>query len=117
MPARHRRGACRLGRYRHRHGRSCRRAAWTPPGSAVIAFRKADALVAGFQDDGCGSALVDVAEQAEAMAAAASSTGHKLLLDIFGSGTGGRLAFGAAVIPLPKPVPRTRCVAGSGLAG
>jgi EAL domain-containing protein (putative c-di-GMP-specific phosphodiesterase class I) len=59
----------------------------------------------GFNMTGAGSALVDVAEQAESLAAAALSTGHRLLLDIFGTSTGGRLGFAAAVIPLPQPVP------------
>ncbi len=52
-----------------------------------------------------GSALVDSAEQAEALAAATSATGHKALLDVFGVGTGGQLSFSAAVIPVPAPVP------------
>jgi EAL domain-containing protein (putative c-di-GMP-specific phosphodiesterase class I) len=52
-----------------------------------------------------GSALVDVSRQAEALAAAASATGHKVLRDIFGASTGGRQSFAAAVIPLPAPVP------------
>lgn len=51
------------------------------------------------------SALIDAAEQAEALTAAASATGHKVLLDIFGAGTGGRLSFAATVIPVPAPVP------------
>jgi EAL domain-containing protein (putative c-di-GMP-specific phosphodiesterase class I) len=59
----------------------------------------------GFNMTGAGSALVDVAEQADSLAAAASSMGHKLLLDIFGNSTGGRLAFAGAVIPLPQPAP------------
>ena len=59
----------------------------------------------GFTMTGAGSALVDIAEQSEALAAAASATGHKVLLDIFGAGTGGRVSFAAAVIPLPAPVP------------
>jgi EAL domain-containing protein (putative c-di-GMP-specific phosphodiesterase class I) len=58
----------------------------------------------GFNMTG-GSALIDVAEQADALAAAAAATGHKLLLDIFGASTGSRLAFAAGVIILPKPVP------------
>jgi EAL domain-containing protein (putative c-di-GMP-specific phosphodiesterase class I) len=52
-----------------------------------------------------GSALVDVPEQANALAAAASATGHRLLLDVFGTSTGSRLTFAATVIPLPVPVP------------
>jgi EAL domain-containing protein (putative c-di-GMP-specific phosphodiesterase class I) len=59
----------------------------------------------GFTMTGAGSALMDASEQAEALAAAASATGHRVLLDIFGAATGGRLAFAAAVIPLPAPVP------------
>lgn len=59
----------------------------------------------GFTMTGVGSALVDVTEQAEALAAAASATGRKVLLDIFGAATGSRLVFFAAVIPLPAPVP------------
>ncbi len=59
----------------------------------------------GFTMTGAGSALVDVCEQAEALAAAASATGHKVLLDVFGPATGGRLSFEGAVIPLPAPLP------------
>ena len=59
----------------------------------------------GFTMTGAGSALMDASEQVEALAAAASATGHQVLLDIFGPGTGARLPFAAAVIPLPAPLP------------
>jgi EAL domain-containing protein (putative c-di-GMP-specific phosphodiesterase class I) len=60
----------------------------------------------GFNMTGAGSAMVDVAEQSETLAAAAARTGHRLLLDIFGTSTGARLAFAAAVMPLPQPAPQ-----------
>ena len=59
----------------------------------------------GFTMRDDNSALVDTAEQAQTLAAAAAATGHKVLLDIFGTGTGGWLSFAATVIPVPAPVP------------
>jgi EAL domain-containing protein (putative c-di-GMP-specific phosphodiesterase class I) len=59
----------------------------------------------GFTMTSGGSTLVDVSGQAQTLAAAASATGHRVLLDIFGASTGGRQSFAAAVIPLPAPVP------------
>jgi EAL domain-containing protein (putative c-di-GMP-specific phosphodiesterase class I) len=59
----------------------------------------------GFNVTGGRSALVDVAEQAEAVAAATRATGHKVLLEVFGAGTGGRLSFSAAVVAVPASAP------------
>jgi len=60
----------------------------------------------GFTVSGSGSALVDIAEQAEALAAATTrATGYKVLLEVFGAGTGGRLSFSAAVVAVPGSAP------------
>lgn len=59
----------------------------------------------GFTMTDNGSALVDVAEQTEALAAGTRATGHKVLLEVFGAATGGRMSFSAAVISMPAPVP------------
>jgi EAL domain-containing protein (putative c-di-GMP-specific phosphodiesterase class I) len=59
----------------------------------------------GFAMIGDGSALIDTVEQAEAITAAIRATGHKILLEVFGGATGGRMAFFAAALALPASVP------------
>jgi EAL domain-containing protein (putative c-di-GMP-specific phosphodiesterase class I) len=58
-----------------------------------------------FTITGGNNALVDVVEQVEALAAATRATGHKVLLEVFGAGTGGRQPFTAAIVAVPSPAP------------
>ena len=52
-----------------------------------------------------GFAMADGSTPPEALAEAISAAGHKVLVDVFGGGTGGRLSFSAGAIGLPAPLP------------
>ena len=52
-----------------------------------------------------GFAMTEGSTGAEALAEAISAAGHKVLVDVFGGSTGGRLSFSAGALGLPTPLP------------